>query len=116
MTGHKVTNDWDLIQQLKAWHNVTLIKREQLSFDESFLKSVSVLILDCNNTHDLELEIFPYLRKWKKDFPGLCVVLVNGGLTQEEIALAFKVGVRDYFPEPYDVNLLIERIQYLGYL
>ena len=43
----------------------------------------------------------------------LCVVLVDGGITQKQIARAFEVGVKDYFAEPYDIELLAERIDAL---
>jgi len=41
------------------------------------------------------------------------VMLVNGGLTQEQIASAFKEGAKDYFSDPYDVKLLAERVNAL---
>jgi DNA-binding response OmpR family regulator len=44
----------------------------------------------------------------------LVVVLVNGGLTLEQIASAFKEGAKDYFSDPYDVKLLVERVNALG--
>lgn len=37
----------------------------------------------------------------QKPFPQLVVVLVNGGLTQEQIASAFKEGAKDYFSDTY---------------
>ena len=46
-------------------------------------------------------------------YPDLCVVLVNGGLTQNEIAEAFEAGVRDYFSYQDNVLLLVERVQHL---
>jgi hypothetical protein len=47
------------------------------------------------------------------DHPELCVVLVDGGITQKQIASAFEAGVKDYFAEPYDIELLAERIDAL---
>jgi DNA-binding NtrC family response regulator len=56
------------------------------------------------------LKLVPWL---KSHFPQLVVVLVNGGLTQEQIASAFKEGAKDYFSDPYDVKLLAERVNAL---
>ncbi len=115
LTGHKLADDWNLIQRLKALrHRVTLLKREDLSTAKSILESVDVFIQDCSSAKDLESEVLSHLREWRDHIPRLRVVLIDGGLTQEEIASAFKVGIRDYFPDPYDVNLLVERILYLA--
>jgi hypothetical protein len=40
-------------------------------------------------------------------------MLFNGGLTQEQIASAFKEGAKDYFSDTYDVKLLVESVDAL---
>ena len=41
-------------------------------------------------------------------------MLVNGGLNQDQIVAAFQAGVKDYFPEPYEIDLILERLEFLG--
>ena len=72
----------------------------------SFLDRANVLVLDCGESARHVKETIPILMR---RFPGLFVLLVDGGLSQKEIASAFKGGVKDYFPDPYDVQLLVER-------
>lgn len=39
------------------------------------------------------------------------VVLVNGTLTQKTLAQAFQNGIDDFFPDPVNTDLLLERIK-----
>lgn len=112
LIGLKVTSDWNLIQRLKSWNHVSLIKREYLFLNESGVESLDVLILDSTENGNADSEIS--LKKIIRKYPGLCIVLVNGGLTQEQIVSAFKEGAQDYFSDPYDVKLLVERVQFLA--
>jgi DNA-binding NtrC family response regulator len=111
LAGQAVSNDWPLIHRLKAQHQVTVVERVRLLSRNSILDKVDVLVLDCSESHGLGLKILPFLKKY---FPELCIVLVDGGLTQPQIAAAFRQGARDYFSEPYDLSLLVERVDALG--
>jgi DNA-binding NtrC family response regulator len=114
LTGDKITRDWELIQELKLSYPVTLINQEQLAADNSLLGLMSAIIIDCTDHPDIETHLLPVLKKWKKGLPELNIVLVDGGLTPEQIALAFHEGARDYFPHPYDAKLLADRIKFLA--
>ena len=116
LAGEKVTKDYNLIDVLKAQHHVSLINTLGELSDVLFLRSVNVIVMEWNCNRSLEGDLLKCLRKLRTEFPGLCIVLVNGGITQTKIAAAFSEGVRDYFSWPYDVSLLVERIQYLGNL
>lgn len=111
LAGHTVSNDWGLIKQLKSRHQVTVVERVRLLSRNSILTGADVLVLDCSESQGLGPKILPFLKKY---FPALCVVLVDGGLTQKQIATAFQKGAKDYFSEPYDVKLLVERIDFWG--
>ena len=111
LAGRKVSNDWRLIQSLRSRCLVTLVERVELLVQRSFLSRTHLLVLDCSASAELVPQVLPRL---KEEFPDLCVVLVDGGLSQKEIAAAFKEGVKDYFADPYDVELLLERIDSLG--
>jgi len=116
LAGEKVTKDYNLIDVLKVQHHVSLINTLGELSDVLFLRSVNVIVMEWNCTRSFEGDLLECLRKLKTEFPKLCIVLVNGGITQTKIAAAFSEGVRDYFSWPYDVSLLVERIQYLGNL
>jgi DNA-binding NtrC family response regulator len=106
-----VSNDLSLIQTLKSQHLVTLIEKIHLLSRSPILAEADIVVLDCSGNLEQGMQLLPWL---KSNFPKLVVVLVNGGLTQEQIASAFKEGVKDYFSDPYDVKLLAERVHTLG--
>ena len=110
LAGPKVTNDWGLIQSLRSRYLVTLLERIELLVRRSFLSGTHLLVLDCSENAELLSEVLPRL---KEEFPDLCVVLVDGGLSQKQIAASFKEGVQDYFADPYDAELLRERMDSL---
>lgn len=110
LAGRKVSNDWGLIQSLRSRYLVTLLERVEHLVRSSFLIRAHLLVLDCSESAKLASQVLPRL---KEDFPDLCVVLVDGGLSQKQIAAAFKEGVKDYFADPYDAKLLLERMDSL---
>ena len=111
LVGRSVSNNWSLIESLKRGNQVTIIEPLGLLYHSAvILSTVSVLILDCGEGSRMGIEA---LRVVRGIYPDLCVVLVNGGLTQNEIAEAFEVGVRDYFSYQDNVLLLVERVQHL---
>lgn len=114
LTGKRITLDWQLINGLNDRHRVTLTKPEHLISDSSVLKTVDVLVLDCNSFKNLSADLITFLRKVKEAFPGLCTVVINGGLSQQDIAGAFREGICDYFPNPYEeLELISERLEFL---
>ncbi len=110
LAGRKVSNDWGLIQSLRSRYLVTLLERVELLVRRSFLNRPHLLVLDCSESAELVSQVLPRL---KEEFPDLCIVLVDGGLSQKQIAAAFKEGVKDYFADPYDADLLVERMDSL---
>ncbi len=112
LAGRTVSNNWSLIEPLKKHNQVTVVEPIDLLLRSSILSTVSVLVLDCEDGAEVGIEA---LRELKRMYPALCVVLVNGGLTQNEIAVAFREGAKDYFSHHYNAQLLVERVQYLCY-
>jgi DNA-binding response OmpR family regulator len=43
-------------------------------------------------------------------FPDLRIILVSDQLHQHELIAAFNIGTKDYFPDPVDELLLLERV------
>lgn len=107
LAGRLLCNDWPLIQRLKAHHQVTLIERIRLLAHSTLLSTSDVLILDCSSPQESGLGVVPVV---KRAHPKLIMILVDGGLTQKQIASAFRQGIHDYFSEPYETNLLVERL------
>jgi DNA-binding response OmpR family regulator len=110
LAGSSVSNNWALIESLKRHYQVTVIETFDLLLRNSILSTVNVLLLDCEEGGEVGIET---LRTLKRRHRGLCTVLVNGGLTQNEIAAAFREGARDYFSHHFNVPLLVERVRYL---
>jgi DNA-binding NtrC family response regulator len=110
LAGSSVTNNRVLIESLKRDHQVTVIESLDLLLRNSILSTVDVLLLDGEEGGQVGIETLRALLHSRR---GLCVVLVNGGLTQNEIAAAFREGVRDYFSHHFNVPLLVERVGYL---
>ena len=111
LAGSSVSNNWTLIESLKRHYQVTVIESFDLLLCNSILSSVDVLVLDCEEGGEIGIETLRILRS---RYQELCIVLVNGGLSQNEIAAAFREGARDYFPHHFNVPLLVERVHYLG--
>jgi DNA-binding NtrC family response regulator len=110
LAGNTVSNNWRLIQALRSRFAVTLLEHVEQLVECAFLKNTHLLVLDCSRNEQAALRILPLVTG---DLPELCVVLVDGGISQKQIAHAFEDGVKDYFAEPYDVDLLAERIDAL---
>jgi DNA-binding response OmpR family regulator len=110
LAGSSVSNNWALIESLKRNYQVTVIETYDLLLRNAVLSTVDVLLLDCEEGSEVGIET---LRALRRRHPEVCVVLVNGGLTQNEIAAAFREGVRDYFSHHFNVPLLVERVRYL---
>ena len=110
LVGPLVTDDWDLIRKLRSQHLVTLIESIEFLSEIDRLSQVRLMVMDCSQDGDAALEGLPEL---KQEFSDLCILLVDGELSQKQIAKAFQDGVKDYFAAPYEVDLLAERIDYL---
>jgi len=114
LIGQKLIYDLPLIRKLVSRNNVTLIDRENLTAADAILNSVNVVLLDCYNSNNIESEILPQVAKLKKDFAYIFVIVLNGGLSVEQIAMVFKAGANDYFAEPYDLDMIVERAEFFA--
>ena len=110
LAGSLACNDWRLIQMLKMVHQVTLIEELKNLWHNPILQTAGVLVV-CNSVDDEP--VIDRLPRLTKRHPRLAVLLVNGGLNQGQVAQAFQAGACDYFPAPYDVGLLAERVSSL---
>lgn len=110
LAGSGVSNNWSLIEPLKRRNQVTMIESLPMLYANSILATASVLVLDCEDETGAGLSA---LKLIKKLYPDLLVVLVNGTLSQAEIAEAFREGARDYFSHHSNAGLVVERVEHL---
>ena len=109
LAGPRVSRDLSLVALLLDRHVLTLVADPRQLLTEAMAR-MSVLALEHGGT-DQTLELITRLRSLHAE---LDIILINGGVTQDQVALAFKGGVRDYFPTPYDRRLLAERMDGLA--
>jgi DNA-binding NtrC family response regulator len=109
--GPNLSNDRALADLLKSRHPVTLVDRLDHLFGSPLLQTMDVLVLECAAHVESALG---FVRTLKDRLPQLVVVLINGGISQMQLATAFHQGIRDYFPANYDPSLLAERIENLA--
>ncbi|RMF61053.1 MAG: response regulator [Calditrichaeota bacterium] len=53
------------------------------------------------------------LRRLRRAFPHVQVVIIDGSVDRNLLAEAFSLGVKDAFPKPLNLDLLIERVAVL---
>ena len=112
LLGEKVAHDYRLVDALRKLNHVSLISKVGLDSEAALLDLVNVLVIACEDRNEFDI-LFSRVKKLTTNFRHLRVVLVNGGLTQNQVVIGFRQGIRDYFRTPYDTELLVERIQYL---
>lgn len=111
LAGRRVSRDRRLIGGLKSHGLVVTAVEEVSAVDRQFwLENAKLLVLDCSGCAGKVLGMLPGLTA---RFPALNILLIDGRLEQAQIAGAFQRGIKDYFRDPYDVPLLVERIVHL---
>lgn len=110
LAGPAVSRDVPLVNLLKPRHAVTRIAQVSQLANRPALTDADILVME--HTHHVD-EALRLLTTLRQALPGLAVVLVGQGMRQIQLAKAFRDGVKDYFPTPYDPRLLAERIEHL---
>jgi DNA-binding NtrC family response regulator len=114
LAGPEVSRNRALTELLVRQLSVTLVDDPRQLLRTSFLATLAtfdILALDCDRHTE---EVLALVRNLKALHPGLDIVLIDGHLTQSQLAAAFAAGARDYFPAAYDAALLAERISGLS--
>ena len=97
----------NLFSQLAKIYTITICNNvsELLSIvNTCFYNMALVQVTSCDN------DFSKCLKDFRSHYPQIIVILINGHLHQSFLVEAFKMGIKDYFPEPVDINLLYERI------
>lgn len=107
----EISNDWELVRRLQKRNQVTLVRRPEDLARSVVLSTASVLAMDCGDSPETGLITLALVARL---YPQLRVLLVNGRLSQGEIAEAFRRGACDYLPSQVDPELTAERIESLS--
>jgi DNA-binding NtrC family response regulator len=111
LVGTALMRDPKLLSRLSTGHVITIASATADLLGAPVMSSVDAMVLDAGSAR-------PGLGGVVADFhqrhPDIPVVLVDGGLDQLELAEAFQRGIADYFAAPWNVALLVERIEVLG--
>ena len=106
----EIANDWDLVRRLQQRSQVTLVQRPEDLAVTAVLSTASVLAMDCGDAPETGLITLALVARL---YPKVRVLLVNGRLSQGEIAEAFRRGACDYLSSQVDPDLTAERIEAL---
>jgi DNA-binding response OmpR family regulator len=106
-----ITGNQALISALCAHHELSLVSHRVWLQESSSVNNSDVLVLDAAGIRPTLGCLIQTLRRRRPDLP---IVLVDGGLSEDDKANAFSLGVCDYFPSPCNVDLLVERLAVLG--
>ena len=107
ISGPLISHDEQLLSEIKqiacVYKNINNHKIE------SILKKtkIDLLLLELLRSNRTGIEI---VKKIKKEFPMIQVVLINGNGNRDVIAEGFNDGIKDAFRKPYICSLIAERI------
>lgn len=106
VAGPNISSDSSLLQKLGD--DVTLLKTEDYSAVMNMLEKrhVDILLLEVIDSRIYDISL---ISKAKQIIPDLQVIIVNG----DDIAGAFVHGATDAFSQPYERDLLVERVRAL---
>ncbi len=107
ISGSLISRDEQLLSEIKLIAHV--YKNAESHKIETILKKtrVDLLLLELLKNNRSGIEI---VKKIKKEFPMIQVVLINGNGNRDVIAEGFNDGIKDAFRVPYNRDLIVERI------
>lgn len=111
LAGPVITSNQALVDVLMTSHEVSLVCDRLGLADSRALQNSDVLVLDADG---IRLTLHRLIQSLRLRRPDLPIVLVDGGLSEDDKADAFSLGVLDYFPAPCHVALLAERLEVLA--
>ena len=111
IVGPRLARDTELLGRLSGTHLVTISHSRDAFAGFAAIAMVDVLVLEAHADRD---DLTQLVARLRQQYPQLTLVLVDGGLTQLEIAELFRLGVADYFATPWHNALLAERIDVLA--
>lgn len=116
LAGPDLTGEHALIEHLRKRHVVTLVAKSQWLDQPSLIEGSDALVLEAGARGEVDADSGwrAQLRTIHMRAPMLPIILVDGDLTNEEKADAFRLGALDFFPAPCHADLLAERLVVLA--
>jgi DNA-binding response OmpR family regulator len=111
VSGRGLIDDDAFVRALRAYCGVVLAGNHEMLMTARTLESVDALVLDARGTFGGADSL---VQRILRRCPTLPIVLINGGLSEQEKVEAFSLGVQDYFPDARLVGLLVERLEVLA--
>jgi DNA-binding response OmpR family regulator len=91
-------------------HRVLLVRQLEPG-DARSLTIADVVAIDCRDVGALGTR--DLVDSLRQAITGAIVVL-DGGLSRDDIARLFRAGAQDYFSEPFNVPVIAERLEHLA--
>ncbi len=107
----RASSDAKFLDALGDCGRLTLVRDLDLLWPSALLSSVAVLALDMGVDINGGLALVGLLTE---AYPALRIVVINGRLSQNEIAEAFQRGACDYFAASSCRDLVVERLVWLS--
>jgi DNA-binding NtrC family response regulator len=111
LVGTALMRDPNLLSRLSTDHVITLASASAALLGMPIMATVDAMVLDAGTAR---LGLGGVVADIHQRHPDIPVVLVDGSLDQLELAEAFQRGIADYFAAPWNVALLVERVEVLG--
>ena len=110
ISGHSLSFDEELYGALQKI--ATVLKISDNHWIEALLayNPVDLVIIEIAEEKSSELEL---IKRVKDQFPNTVIILIDGDDGREVIAKAFSYGVKDAFRNPYNRDLIVERVKAL---
>lgn len=110
VSGQTIASDQKLIRKLEK--SAIVLTSNNNSQIESILRDnrVDLIILEISNANLHEIEVIKIV---KTKFPVTEIILIDGNGDQELIAQAFAHGAKDAFRTPYQISMIVERVNAL---
>jgi len=110
LVGTALSRNWRLVERLGERHGLTLLARVS-PHDMRVVAHADVVALDCRENgaaavRELVSELSTATRA--------AIVVTDGGLRRDDVAWLLNAGALDYFPEPFNVPLIAERLEHLA--
>ncbi|MBN2365395.1 MAG: DNA-binding response regulator [Calditrichaeota bacterium] len=108
--GKDLIDDDSFLQLVKKNADVLLL--EDIDYLKQHLDEIHSKLLIFEFSESFEEDLLN-LKLLKAAAPFLEILVIDDGLSRDEVIRAFRSGIKDYFKKPYNTRLLVERIEAL---
>ena len=110
IAGRSIAGDAPLVNAISQIA-ATVTRRSPLDVEQTLLRypTVRLLLLEID-LPDFDTAL---LQRWRRAFPDVQIVIIDGSVDRKLLAKAFSLGVKDAFSKPLNRELLVERVEVL---